>query len=106
MPFVQLHLFIAVLLASAGVSVALQPHKFAGQMDLLSMTAMSVIMFLSLYYINYAQQPSGAQRPIVACTVFMRPRTLLCSSAPATVYAAAVTPARFSANVQRVVAII
>ncbi len=59
-PFVQLHLFIFVLLVSAGISVALQPHRFAGSMDLLSMTAMSVIMYLSLYYLNYAQQPSSA----------------------------------------------
>jgi len=58
-PFVQLHLFIFVLLVSAGISVALQPHRFAGSMDLLSMTAMSVIMYLSLYYLNYAQQPSS-----------------------------------------------
>ena len=63
MPFVQLHLFIFVLLCSAGISVALQPHKFAGQMDLLSMTAISVIMYLALYYLNYASQPSSKALP-------------------------------------------
>ena len=63
-PFVQLHLFIFVLLVSAGISVALQPHRFAGSMDLLSMTAMSVIMYLSLYYLNYSQQPSSEARAL------------------------------------------
>ena len=66
MPFVQLHLFIFVLLVSAGISVALQPHRFAGSMDLLSMTSMSVIMYLSLYYLNYAQQPSSARLTVLA----------------------------------------
>ena len=59
-PFVQLHLFIFVLLLSAAVSVMLQPHAWAGQMDLLSMSSIAFLMFMSLYFIGYSKQPSGA----------------------------------------------
>ena len=59
-PFVQLHLFIFILLVSAAVSVMLQPHAYAGQMDLLSMSAISFLMFMSLYFITYNKQPSSA----------------------------------------------
>jgi hypothetical protein len=61
-PFVQLHLFIFVLLLSAAVSVMLQPHAWAGQMDLLSMSSIAFLMFMSLYFIGYSKQPSGAAR--------------------------------------------
>jgi hypothetical protein len=57
---VQLHLFIFVLLLSAAVSVMLQPHAWAGQMDLLSMSSIAFLMFMSLYFIGYSKQPSGA----------------------------------------------
>lgn len=59
-PFVQLHLFIFVLLVSAAVSVALQPHAYAGMMDLISMSSIAFLMFMSLYFIGYDKQPSGA----------------------------------------------
>lgn len=59
-PFVQLHLFIFVLLVSAAVSVMLQPHRYAGRMDLVSMSAIALIMFMSLYFIAYNKQPSCA----------------------------------------------
>jgi len=63
-PFVQLHLFIFVLLVSAAVSVLLQPHRYAGRMDLVSMSAIALIMFLSLYFIAYNKQPSCEHPPV------------------------------------------
>lgn len=66
-PFVQLHLFIFVLLISAAVSVMLQPHAYAGQMDLLSMSSIAFLMFMSLYFVAYAKQPSCARPFIGPC---------------------------------------
>ncbi len=63
----QLHLFIFVLLISAAVSVMLQPHAYAGQMDLLSMSSIAFLMFMSLYFVAYAKQPSCARPFIGPC---------------------------------------
>lgn len=88
-PFVQLHLFIFVLLLSAAVSVMLQPHAWAGQMDLLSMSSIAFLMFMSLYFIGYSKQPSGAESPrcaegvgASACRVAMQQTAPRASMAP------------------------
>lgn len=68
-PFVQLHVFIFVLLLSVAISLWLRPLAFAADLELISLTGFAMIMFLSLYFVDneYSENPPASGRSATPC---------------------------------------